>query len=460
MSEIRYDVTWAVFHRVCVLSADENNYQEVKADIKIFECTINQYKNLTLSEKDYLIYQFSLLVDKVNISNKKSKQRECENCQNWTYAQQYCEYCIRNYLLNNFNNWSSGNIEIDELIRECQLNTQRPDYIVEWMPYESFGDIKYKTKGGCSSIYNAIWKDGRFDMWDKQNRQLKRAGTQHVILKRLDHSNGLNKKWIIEFRSHLNFMNKIAYVVRCHGITLDPNTQDFMLALNLMECSLREYLLQNNKYILWEQRIRIVYDIAYALNMMHQLDTIHRDLHSGNILQTRFSKWWFISDFGLYGSITQEQGGVYGNLPYIAPEILNGKPATKESDIYSFAMLMWEILSGIPPFQSRNHDFSLAYDILEGIRPPINESTPYWYTKLMKQCWDAIPENRPNTNTILNEIRMQLRIIYQNELKNNNPIQIAINNSGNIENQTYSPESTVNKIYRFKDLPEPRNKIQ
>ncbi|CAG8823947.1 24350_t:CDS:1, partial [Racocetra persica] len=175
MSEIRYDVAWAVFHRVCVLSADENNYQEVKADMKIVESAINQYKNLTPSEKDYLTYQFSLLVDKVNISNKKSKQRKCENCQNWTHAQQYCEYCIRNYLTNNFNNLSSGNIEIDELIRECQLNTQRPDYIVEWIPYESFSDIKYKTKGGCSSIYNAIWKNGRFDMWDKQDRQPKRA---------------------------------------------------------------------------------------------------------------------------------------------------------------------------------------------------------------------------------------------------------------------------------------------
>src|SRR5690242_14070877 len=101
-------------------------------------------------------------------------------------------------------------------------------------------------------------------------------------------------------------MNKLAYVVRCHGITLDPNTQDFMLVLNLMEYSLREYLLSNHKYILCEQRIRIFYDIAYALNMNHQLNTINSDLHSGNILQTRFSKWWFISDFGLYSSITQE----------------------------------------------------------------------------------------------------------------------------------------------------------
>ncbi|CAG8801216.1 12274_t:CDS:2, partial [Racocetra persica] len=200
--------------------------------------------------------------------------------------------------------------------------------------------------------------------------------------RRLDHSNGLNKKWLIEFKSHLNFMNKLAYVVRCHGITLDPNTQDFMLVLNLMECSLREYLLPNHKYILWEQRIRIVYDSS--IRHYSQRPT-------------------------LWG--------------YIAPEILNGKQATKESDIYSFAIL--------------------AYDILEGIRPPIDESTPCWYIKLMKQCWDAIPENRPNTNTILNEIRMQLRIIYQNDLKNNKPIQIAINNSGNTEIQTYSPETTL-----------------
>ncbi|CAG8798102.1 9211_t:CDS:2, partial [Gigaspora margarita] len=460
MGEIRFKVVWTIFHRICVFLVNPNNYQELIADTTTIEHRINEYKILTQPEKDYLTYQFGLLCDKTNISNQKGEHRECENCKNRTYAQQYCEYCIINYLTDKFNDWSSGNFEIDKLIQECQLNVQRPDYIVEWIPYKNFSDIKFKTKGGCASIYSAIWKDGRFDAWDKKNRQLKRTGKQHVILKRLNNSNESSEKWIIEVKSHLNFMNKIAYVVRCFGITIDPNTQDIMLVLNLMECSLREYLLHNNEHILWEQRIRIVYDIAYALNMIHQLDAIHRDLHSGNILQTRFSKWWYICDFGLYGSVTQEQGDVYGNLPYIAPELLNCKPATKKSDIYSFAMLMWEILSGIPPFHDRRHNFSLAYDIMEGARPPIDKSTPHWYTELMKQCWDAIPENRPHSNEILYEIRKQLQIIYQNELKSNNPVQITLVDGKSTKYQPFSSEAPLSNVYNFKNPPKLRNKLQ
>ncbi|RGB42771.1 kinase-like domain-containing protein [Rhizophagus diaphanus] len=57
-----------------------------------------------------------------------------------------------------------------------------------------------------------------------------------------------------------------------------------------------------------------------------------------------------ISDLGFCGPADKPLNSIYGNLPYIAPEVISGKETSFASDIYSIGMLMWEISSGQPPF--------------------------------------------------------------------------------------------------------------
>src|SRR5438552_4308083 len=84
----------------------------------------------------------------------------------------------------------------------------------------------------------------------------------------------------------------------------------------------------------------------------------------------------------------------------MAPEVLSKKPYTKESDIYSFGMIMWEFTAGKKPFHDRPHDQYLMMDILNGIRPQVTDDTPEFYAELMKKCWDHSPENRPTVREI------------------------------------------------------------
>ncbi|POG61517.1 kinase-like domain-containing protein, partial [Rhizophagus irregularis DAOM 181602=DAOM 197198] len=79
----------------------------------------------------------------------------------------------------------------------------------------------------------------------------------------------------------------------------------------------------------------------------------------------------------------------------MAPEILRKKPYTPASDIYSFSMIMWELTSGIPPFNHEAHDHHFILSVYEGKRPKIMENTPKCYIDLMKKCWDLNPSNRP-----------------------------------------------------------------
>ena len=62
-----------------------------------------------------------------------------------------------------------------------------------------------------------------------------------------------------------------------------------MLVIILMDTDLRKYL-QTHNQLTWKERIKIVYDIIKAINIIHSEKSIHRDLHSGNILHSKLAK--------------------------------------------------------------------------------------------------------------------------------------------------------------------------
>ncbi|RGB29444.1 kinase-like domain-containing protein [Rhizophagus diaphanus] len=184
-----------------------------------------------------------------------------------------------------------------------------------------------------------------------------------------------------------------------------------MLVMNKLDTDLRKYLQQNHNQLTWKERIQIAADIILALSRVHKENAIHRDLHSGNILfRTKFS----ISDLGFCGPVDKPLKSVYGNLPYIAPEVIAGKVTTFKSDIYSIGILMWEISSGQPPFINYEHNYDLAMYIINGMRPKIVSGTPVGYKNLMKQCWDADPSKRPDIVTLLKKIS-EVNLFYQNK---------------------------------------------
>ena len=126
-------------------------------------------------------------------------------------------------------------------------------------------------------------------------------------------------------------------------------------------------------------------------------------MHSGNIFSYSLGDSE-IGDLGLCQQVVDKKDNpnkIFGVIPYLAPEVLSRKPYTKESDIYSFGMIMWEHTTGKKPFHDRPHNSSLISDILNGIRPQVTDDTPEFYAELMKKCWDHSPENRPTAKEIM-----------------------------------------------------------
>ncbi|EXX60006.1 polo kinase CDC5 [Rhizophagus irregularis DAOM 197198w] len=451
MSAIRRDLVYATINRA-IDSIDYNIYNDIHKWREFIKQTILADSSLTNDEKTEAIRINSKLYDREKITNNSGTRRICENCNQKCLATLYCEYCVQNYLKAKFSSWTSGNNDIDNLIQKCQSEALTPNNIIEWIPYNNLQSIEYLTKGGFSEIYTATWVDGRYEDWDSRKQQLKRFGEHDAVLKRLENVESANQSWFEEAKSHLTISNKTTEIVRCYGLTQNPSNGNYMLVLDIMDINLREYLLQNHNKLTWKEKINITSIIIGALDYIHKENSIHRDLHSGNILYSQFDDNWQISDLGFCGPADKPSTSIYGNLPYIAPEVLNGKEYTFKSDIYSIAMLMWEISYGKPPFINHEHDYDLALNIINGIRPKIISEIPLKYKNLMEQCWDADPLKRPDINMLLGEIR-EIKIHYQNNPNELPQLKAKIDEE---INSNTSSKLFTSKIH-FENLPEPKN---
>ncbi|RIA79767.1 kinase-like domain-containing protein, partial [Glomus cerebriforme] len=122
---------------------------------------------------------------------------------------------------------------------------------------------------------------------------------------------------------------------------------------------LNHWMIKNYKYLKWSDRLILLYNIIRGLKDIHEKKIVHHDFHTGNILlSVSFvlegiitDSDVYISDMGLSGEVNNtNQDHIYGIMPYVAPEVLIGKPYTQAADIYSFGMIMYFVATGKQPF--------------------------------------------------------------------------------------------------------------
>lgn len=112
-----------------------------------------------------------------------------------------------------------------------------------------------------------------------------------------------------------------------------------------------------------------------------------------------------IADFGTLQSAFITAGRVVTNPRWIAPEVLRDEPYDHKSDVYSFAIILWELIEGKVPFmdqQRYNWAHNVEDDVIKGVRPPLREEgTPEQIVEVIKSAWSDLPENRPSFKKIL-----------------------------------------------------------
>ena len=209
-------------------------------------------------------------------------------------------------------------------------------------------------------------------------------------------------------------------------------------------------------------------NIARGLKDIHNKGFIHKDLHSGNILSRR-NYIHCITDLGLCKPVDEQyEKKIHGVLPYVAPEVLRVKAYTQSADIYSFGILAYEILSGLPPYHNLPHDEFLALKICQGLRPKFNNiKIPLLLEYLIDQCLDADLLKRPTADQ-LDNIISEFRYNYHDnktefgkqciETKNfNNSVTSTPLNISSLSYTTHPQAIYTSRLLDYKNLPEPQN---
>lgn len=156
----------------------------------------------------------------------------------------------------------------------------------------------------------------------------------------------------------------------------------------------------------------ISYEILSGLAAAHHAGIVHRDLKPANVMLTH--RGAIVMDFGVAGFdapspgqrpnpaearslVRTEAGTIFGSPAYMAPELWEGSPATVQSDLYSFGVMLYQMLSGRLPIEAPNAKAFLVK--LKDEKPtPIRQlrkDTPWNLALLVARCMDHEPEKRP-----------------------------------------------------------------
>ncbi|KEH31058.1 putative protein kinase TKL-Pl-4 family [Medicago truncatula] len=165
----------------------------------------------------------------------------------------------------------------------------------------------------------------------------------------------------------------------------------------LSEGSLRSYLHKlEGKTISLQKLIAFSLDIARGMEYIHSQGVVHRDLKPENVL-INDDFHLKIADFGIaceeaHCELLADDLGTYR---WMAPEMIKRKSYGRKVDVYSFGLMLWEMLTGRIPFEDMT-PVQAAFAVLnKNSRPVIPSNCPPAMRALMEQCWSLNPDKRP-----------------------------------------------------------------
>ncbi|GBC03641.1 hypothetical protein RclHR1_05230003 [Rhizophagus clarus] len=405
-----------------------------------------------------------------DLEKRKQIYGICGECNEPGTGFYWCRPCNAKRFEDNFKNWTSGNKVVDEFIQHSQLNAIYFHKCLEWIPFEKFQKVTYVAEGGFGKVYSAEMPEGIIVYWDFENQKWYRVEYSKYALKSLKNSSDIGSDFLNEIKSHLQI--HLNDIVKCYGITQDPKTKEYMMVFYYYEDgNLRNYLNDSVFYVDYMSKIYSLRIISRGLLDIHNAGLVHKDFHSGNILYNDI--YPCISDLGMCRPVNQQsikEEGIYGVLPYVAPEVLRGHQYTKSADIYSFGIIMNELLSEEIPFKDISHDEFLAIRICQGDRPKISKDVPQLLTDLIIKCWDAEIENRPTAKELYQMLEKWWEERYDEDSELNFQInecdKIGEKNFYNKSNedkskniQSHSQAFYTSRLLNFKNLPKPVNSI-
>ncbi|XP_032367721.1 leucine-rich repeat serine/threonine-protein kinase 1 isoform X2 [Etheostoma spectabile] len=302
-------------------------------------------------------------------------------------------------------------VPLQELVPELFMTDFPARLFLERAQLEySEGESNILGQGGSGTIiYQARYRDQpvaikRFHF--KKCRQQTISSDTDTMVKHLQSADACRS--FSEFRQEASMLHSLQHpcIVSLVGISIHPLCFALQLApLGSLNTVLEEkHKGTGSRYMPLGQMLtfKVAYQIAAGLAYLHRKSIIFCDLKSDNILvwslEVQDPVNIKLSDYGISRQTFHEGAlGVEGTPGYQAPEIRPGIVYDEKVDMFSYGMVLYELLSGRRPVLGQ-HQFQIAKKLSKGIRPVLGSPQEVQFCclhSMMTECWDTKPEKRP-----------------------------------------------------------------
>lgn len=282
-------------------------------------------------------------------------------------------------------------------------------------------------------VLGTLGSGAQADVYKAEWRRSFAASTSSIIVavKRLHSDLGP----VYRDREALTFLTEHPNIVKCFDSTLDPPY--LVITEFCAGGSLFDLLYNTRQDLSLRQRLKILSDVAGGMRYLHSQkpSIIHRDLKSSNVLLTKpirsaeqepFAK---VADFGLSRTSGGETASMVamtvgvGTWRWMAPEVFendgNSGAYDEKADVFSFAILMYEVLLRKMPysdkFPSDSTDPRIGIHVCMGGRPSLSgvseDQCPPIISSLMQRGWDTDTAQRPSFDELEEALQAQLGLL-------------------------------------------------
>jgi HEAT repeat protein/tRNA A-37 threonylcarbamoyl transferase component Bud32 len=282
--------------------------------------------------------------------------------------------------------------ENEAKLERLDINTLKPGDIIE-------GRYKYIEKIGKGAFGTVLLMEDT-------------VVEERLILKFLNPNVASDEEMMKRFVHELRYSRKITHknVIRIYDFLYIQG--NYAISMEYFPSHTLGGEIINEKPVELKRAVKFGIDIATGMAVAHQAGIVHRDLKPANVLIDNESLLKIV-DFGVAAAQSQgdtqltKTGYVIGSPKYMAPEQILGKKVDERADIYSLGVILYELLTGVPPY-SRGDHMSVMYQHVQGkARPPIdiNKNLPVELNALVVKCMSLDKAKRSQS---MDELRLSL----------------------------------------------------